>query len=173
MRTGQLIKPEDEEAVPQGELLVIKEGIDNLVATQKNSILNYYIHLILAYLTNVYGVDEFAKISKCLALSSTLPPGGSDAQGSDPGSTSAGGGTGSRLASEERVVVGVNAYQDGNEDHQVEILQIPHQVEVDQCEVTSASAQASRQSEADAASRAGEDDDLALEVSHLSVRGTK
>jgi len=33
----------------------------------------------------------------------------------------------------DRIVVGVNAYEDGNEDHQVEILQIPHQVEVDQC----------------------------------------
>ena len=28
----------------------------------------------------------------------------------------------------------MNAYHEGNEDQQVEILQIPHQVEIDQCE---------------------------------------
>ena len=32
----------------------------------------------------------------------------------------------------ERITVGVNAYTDGNEKHQVEILQIPHTVEVNQ-----------------------------------------
>ena len=34
----------------------------------------------------------------------------------------------------DRIVVGMNAYHDGSEDQQVEILQIPHQVEVDQCD---------------------------------------
>ena len=34
----------------------------------------------------------------------------------------------------DRIVVGVNAYRDGNEDRQVEILQIPHTVETDQCD---------------------------------------
>ena len=34
----------------------------------------------------------------------------------------------------DRIVVGMNAYHDGSDDQQVEILQIPHQVEVDQCD---------------------------------------
>ena len=34
----------------------------------------------------------------------------------------------------DRIVVGMNAYHDGSEDQQVEILQIPHQVEIDQCD---------------------------------------
>jgi len=34
----------------------------------------------------------------------------------------------------QELVVGVNAFADGNEDHQVEILQIPHTVEQDQCD---------------------------------------
>ena len=34
----------------------------------------------------------------------------------------------------DRIVVGVNAYPDGNEDNQVEILQIPHTVETTQCD---------------------------------------
>ena len=42
--------------------------------------------------------------------------------------------TGQEMEAGDRVVVGVNAYNDGNEDHQVEILQIPHTVETTQCE---------------------------------------
>jgi methylmalonyl-CoA mutase N-terminal domain/subunit len=34
----------------------------------------------------------------------------------------------------DRIIVGVNAYPDGNEDAQVELLQIPHSVETIQCE---------------------------------------
>jgi methylmalonyl-CoA mutase N-terminal domain/subunit len=34
----------------------------------------------------------------------------------------------------DRIIVGVNAYHDGNEDNQVELLQIPHSVETNQCE---------------------------------------
>jgi len=34
----------------------------------------------------------------------------------------------------DRIIVGVNAYPEGNEDHQVEILQISHSVETDQCD---------------------------------------
>ena len=34
----------------------------------------------------------------------------------------------------DRVVVGVNAYTDGNDTQQVEILQIPHEVESVQCD---------------------------------------
>jgi methylmalonyl-CoA mutase N-terminal domain/subunit len=34
----------------------------------------------------------------------------------------------------DRVIVGVNAFTEGNEDHQVDILQIPHEVETTQCE---------------------------------------
>ena len=41
---------------------------------------------------------------------------------------------GQEMETHDRVVVGVNAFADGNEEHQVEILQIPHTVEVDQCE---------------------------------------
>jgi methylmalonyl-CoA mutase N-terminal domain/subunit len=37
------------------------------------------------------------------------------------------------METHDRIVVGVNAYTDGNEAHQVEILQIPHKVEEDQC----------------------------------------
>ena len=37
------------------------------------------------------------------------------------------------METHHRVVVGVNAYPEGNEAHQVEILQIPHKVEEDQC----------------------------------------
>jgi methylmalonyl-CoA mutase N-terminal domain/subunit len=40
---------------------------------------------------------------------------------------------GQEMETHDRIVVGVNAYTDGNEAHQVEILQIPHQVEEDQC----------------------------------------
>jgi methylmalonyl-CoA mutase N-terminal domain/subunit len=40
---------------------------------------------------------------------------------------------GQELETHDRIVVGVNAYTDGNEAHQVEILQIPHKVEEDQC----------------------------------------
>ena len=34
----------------------------------------------------------------------------------------------------DRITVGVNAYEDGNNDTQVDILQIPHTVESTQCE---------------------------------------
>jgi methylmalonyl-CoA mutase N-terminal domain/subunit len=40
---------------------------------------------------------------------------------------------GQEMEAGDRIIVGVNAYEDGNEDHAVEILQIPHQVETDQC----------------------------------------
>ncbi len=41
---------------------------------------------------------------------------------------------GQEMETHDRVAVGVNAYTDGNDDHQVEILQIPHAVEDDQCQ---------------------------------------
>jgi methylmalonyl-CoA mutase N-terminal domain/subunit len=41
---------------------------------------------------------------------------------------------GQEMESGDRIIVGVNAYTDGNEDKQVEILQIPHSVETEQCE---------------------------------------
>ena len=41
---------------------------------------------------------------------------------------------GQEMETHDRVVVGVNAFSDGNDDHQVEILQIPHTVEQDQCD---------------------------------------
>jgi len=37
------------------------------------------------------------------------------------------------METHDRVVVGINAYTDGNEERQVEILEIPHAVEEDQC----------------------------------------
>ncbi|MBT8486346.1 MAG: methylmalonyl-CoA mutase [Phycisphaerales bacterium] len=42
---------------------------------------------------------------------------------------------GQEMEAGDRVIVGVNAYEDGNDDHQVEILQIPHAVETTQCEM--------------------------------------
>ena len=45
---------------------------------------------------------------------------------------------GQEMEAGDRIIVGVNAYEDGNEDHAVEILQIPHQVEVDQCNLLEA-----------------------------------
>ncbi|MDY7109416.1 MAG: methylmalonyl-CoA mutase family protein [Planctomycetota bacterium] len=41
---------------------------------------------------------------------------------------------GQEMEAGDRIIVGVNAYTDGNEEHSVEILQIPHSVEVGQCE---------------------------------------
>ena len=41
---------------------------------------------------------------------------------------------GQEMEAGDRIIVGVNAYQDGNDDHSVEILQISHQVEVEQCD---------------------------------------
>ncbi len=41
---------------------------------------------------------------------------------------------GQEMDAGDRIVVGMNAYHDGSEDQQVEILQIPHQVEIDQCD---------------------------------------
>jgi len=40
---------------------------------------------------------------------------------------------GQEMEAGDRVIVGVNAYREGNEDHQVEILQISHTVETEQC----------------------------------------
>lgn len=40
---------------------------------------------------------------------------------------------GQEMEAGDRIIVGVNAYTDGNEDKQVEILQIPHTVEEQQC----------------------------------------
>ena len=42
--------------------------------------------------------------------------------------------TGQEMEAGDRIVVGVNAYPDGNQDRQVEILQIPHAVETEQCD---------------------------------------
>ncbi|MHC4990423.1 MAG: acyl-CoA mutase large subunit family protein [Planctomycetota bacterium] len=58
---------------------------------------------------------------------------------------------GQEMEAGDRIIVGVNAYPEGNEDQQVEILQIPHQVEVDQCERL---ADFRKQRDEDAASRA-------------------
>ena len=41
---------------------------------------------------------------------------------------------GQEMEAGDRIVVGVNAYPEGNEDNQVEILQIPHEVETVQCD---------------------------------------
>jgi len=41
---------------------------------------------------------------------------------------------GQEMEAGDRIIVGMNAYPDGNEGHQVEILQISHQVEVEQCD---------------------------------------
>ena len=41
---------------------------------------------------------------------------------------------GQEMEAGDRIIVGVNAYPDGNEDVQVELLQIPHEVETQQCQ---------------------------------------
>ena len=41
---------------------------------------------------------------------------------------------GQEMEAGDRLVVGMNAYNDGNEEQQVEILQIPHTVETEQCD---------------------------------------
>ena len=41
---------------------------------------------------------------------------------------------GQEMEAGDRYIVGVNAFTDGNEDQQVEILQIPHDVETNQCD---------------------------------------
>ena len=41
---------------------------------------------------------------------------------------------GQEMEAGDRVIVGVNAFTDGNEVHQVDILQIPHEVESNQCD---------------------------------------
>jgi methylmalonyl-CoA mutase N-terminal domain/subunit len=41
---------------------------------------------------------------------------------------------GQEMEAGDRIIVGVNAYTDGNEDAQVKLLQIPHSVETIQCE---------------------------------------
>ena len=41
---------------------------------------------------------------------------------------------GQEMEAGDRIIVGVNAYPEGNEDAQVELLQIPHTVETIQCE---------------------------------------
>jgi methylmalonyl-CoA mutase N-terminal domain/subunit len=40
---------------------------------------------------------------------------------------------GQEMETGDRIIAGVNAYTDGNEERQVEILQIPHRVEEEQC----------------------------------------
>ncbi len=45
---------------------------------------------------------------------------------------------GQEMEAGDRIIVGVNAYTDGNEDQPVEILQIPHEVENVQCDRLSA-----------------------------------
>ncbi|MEC8735028.1 MAG: methylmalonyl-CoA mutase family protein [Planctomycetota bacterium] len=40
---------------------------------------------------------------------------------------------GQEMEAGDRIIVGVNAYNEGSDDHQVEILQIPYEVETDQC----------------------------------------
>ena len=40
---------------------------------------------------------------------------------------------GQEMEAGDRIIVGVNAYNEGNDDHPVEILQIPYEVETDQC----------------------------------------
>ncbi|MCI0630596.1 MAG: methylmalonyl-CoA mutase family protein [Phycisphaerales bacterium] len=41
---------------------------------------------------------------------------------------------GQEMEAGDRLIVGVNAYTDGNEQKQVEILQIPHELETEQCD---------------------------------------
>jgi methylmalonyl-CoA mutase N-terminal domain/subunit len=41
---------------------------------------------------------------------------------------------GQEMEAGDRIIVGVNAYPEGNEEKQVEILQIDHKVETDQCD---------------------------------------
>jgi len=41
---------------------------------------------------------------------------------------------GQEMDAGDRIIVGVNAYPEGNEERSVEILQIPHEVEVEQCD---------------------------------------
>jgi methylmalonyl-CoA mutase N-terminal domain/subunit len=41
---------------------------------------------------------------------------------------------GQEMEAGDRIIVGVNAFTDGNEDQQVDILQIPHTVETNQCD---------------------------------------
>ena len=41
---------------------------------------------------------------------------------------------GQEMEAGDRYIVGVNAFTEGNEDPQVDILQIPHEVETNQCE---------------------------------------
>jgi methylmalonyl-CoA mutase N-terminal domain/subunit len=41
---------------------------------------------------------------------------------------------GQEMEAGDRIFVGVNAFEEGNDSHQVDILQIPHTVETNQCE---------------------------------------
>ena len=41
---------------------------------------------------------------------------------------------GQEMEAGDRIIVGVNAYEDGNDEQQVPILQIPHTVETQQCD---------------------------------------
>lgn len=41
---------------------------------------------------------------------------------------------GQEMEAGDRIIVGVNAYEEGNEEHHVSILQIPHTVETNQCD---------------------------------------
>ncbi len=58
---------------------------------------------------------------------------------------------GQEMEAGDRIIVGVNAYTDGNQEHNVPILQIPHSVETEQCERL---AKFRRQRDASAAARA-------------------
>ena len=58
---------------------------------------------------------------------------------------------GQEMESGDRLIVGVNAYREGNDDRSVEILQIPHTVETEQCDRL---ARFRKERDADAAAKA-------------------
>ena len=58
---------------------------------------------------------------------------------------------GQEMESGDRLIVGVNAYREGNDDRSVEILQIPHTVETEQCDQL---ARFRKERDADAAAKA-------------------
>ncbi len=61
---------------------------------------------------------------------------------------------GQEMEAADRIIVGVNAYEEGNDEQQVPILQIPHEVETQQCERLS---QFKRDRDEDGAQRALDD----------------
>ncbi len=61
---------------------------------------------------------------------------------------------GQEMEAGDRIIVGVNAYEEGNDEQQVPILQIPHEVETQQCERLS---QFKRDRDEDGAKRALDD----------------